>query len=206
MEWSTFFASLFSSLGGAIGISLIILRFAKKRTETYIDNTIQHRFDKKLEDYKQKLSKQFSNYETFSKKYYEDIEKIVSQFGEIEKHLKITQKGINKCIDEDLTLDYIFNQDDYNNSFIEFSEIVESLTQVIISCRICLPDHLTEGLENILNIIKKYITTLNQEREEVHLDRTKCKQLLNYGEIIYNKIEALSKSIREESLKLSGEL
>ena len=53
MEWSTFFASLFSSVGGAVGISIIILRFAMKRTEGYVDNVIQHRFDKKLEEYKQ---------------------------------------------------------------------------------------------------------------------------------------------------------
>lgn len=36
MDWNTFFTSLFASMGGALGIALIILRSAKKRMETYM--------------------------------------------------------------------------------------------------------------------------------------------------------------------------
>lgn len=206
MEWGTFFVSLFSSVGGAVGISLIILRFAKKRTETYIDNMIQHGFDKKLEEYKQKLNKQFSNYEAFSKKYYDCIETIVKQLIEIEKYLKITQKGINRCLDESLTLDFIFNQQDNSNAIVKLSDIVEELMQVRVSCRICLPDHLTNGIEDILNKINEYIAGIKQEMGEVQINRITSERLLDSGKTIHNKVELLSKHIREESLRQSGEL
>lgn len=206
MEWSTFFASLFSSVGGAVGISIIILRFAMKRTEGYVDNVIQHRFDKKLEEYKQKLNKQFSNYETFSKRYYDCIENIVKQLIEIEKYLNITQNGIKKCLDEGLTLDYIFNQQDNSNAIVKLSGIVEELIEVGVSCRICLPDQLTDGIEVLLNKINEYITGIKQEIGEVQINRITSERLLDSGKSIHNNVESLSKHIKEESLRQSGEL
>lgn len=206
MEWGTFFASLFSSVGGAVGISLIILRFAKKRTETYIDNVIQHEFDKKLEEYKQKLNKQFSNYKVFSKQYFDCIENIVKQLVEIEKYLKITQKGINKCLDERLTLDFIFNQQNNSNAIAKLDDIVEELMQILVSCRICLSDYLTDGIEDIFNRVNEYVACIKQEMREVQINRMTSERLLDSGKTIFIQVESLSKYIREESLRQSGEL
>lgn len=206
MEWRTFFVSLFSSVGGAVGIALIALRFAKKRTETYIDNTIQHSFDKKLEEYKQKLNKQFSSYENYSKKYNDCVENLVNQMILIEKHLKIIQESINKCIDESSTLDYIFNQQENSNSLIIFNDIIDELMQIKVSCYIFLPNNLMDDIEDMMNKIKAYIGGIKREMEEVQINRRMCVQLLDSGKSIHSLVELLLKHIRQENLRQAGEL
>lgn len=206
MDWNTFFSSLLASVGGAIGISLIILRFAKKRMETYIDDAIQHKFDKKLEAYKQNLNKQFSNYENFTKRYYECIEKVINQLNEAEKYLKVIQEGIIKCLDERLTFDYIFNQNDDLHSIANLSNVSEELEQSRVTYRICLPNHIVEGIEDVLIIINEYTMGIKQEMNELRINRASCQSLLDLGNKIYDKVDSISKYIREESLRQSGEL
>lgn len=206
MDWITFFSSLFVSVGGAVGITKVILNFAKKRTEAYIDNAIQLGFDRKLEDYKQELKKQFSNYETFSKKYNDCIENVIKQLSETEKHLKVTQEGIKKCLGEGKTLDYIFNQHDNLNSITKLSNIIEELTQIRVLCHTCLPDQLTDEIEDVLDIINKYVTGIKQEMGKVLIDRITCERLLDSGKTIHKKVESFSKHIREKGLQQSGEL
>lgn len=206
MEWLTFFVSLFSSVGGAVGIALIALRFAKKRTETYIDNIIQHSFDKKLEEYKQKLNKQFSSYENYSKKYSDCVGNLVNQLILIEKHLKIIQEAINKCLDESSTLDYIFNQQENSNSLIIFNDTIDELIQIKVSCYIFLPNNLIDDIEDIMNKIEAYIAGIKREMEEVQINRRMCVQLLDSGNSIHSIVELLLKHIRQENLRQAGEL
>lgn len=206
MELKTFFVSLFSSLGGAIGISLAFLRFAKNRMETYIDNVIQHKFEKEIEAYKQKLNKQFSNYEIFSNTYHDCLAKVVSELCDVEKNFKVTQNGIKKCLDEGLTLEYFFHQNDNMSSIIKLHNIVGEFDRVIVSCRICFEANMTEEVEGLYSKISEYMISLNQEIETTQLDRSKCNHLLNLGTTIHSKVKLLSNCIRDEILRKSGEL
>lgn len=206
MDWNTFFTSLFASMGGALGIALIILRSAKKRMETYIDDAIQYKFDIKIEEYKQNLNKQFSNYETFSKRYYDCIEKVVKQLNEAEKYLKVMQEGINRCLNESLTFDYIFKQNDDLHSLTNLGKVSEELRQTWVTYHICLSDHMIDMLEDVINLINEYTAGIKREMTELHINRVSCQGLLDSGKNISNKIYSLSKNIREEWLHQSGEL
>lgn len=206
MDWSTFLTSLFASVGGALGICLIILRSVKKRTETYIDDAIKHKFDKKLEEYKQNLSKQAASYEAFSKSYYDCIEKVVKQLIDVEKYLKMIQEGIMKCLDEGLTFDYIFNQNDDLNLTTNLSNVTEGLEQAMVTYYICLPDYIVDRLEDVLNIIYEYIGGIEREMRKLCINRASYQSLLDLGKNVHNMVNALSKCIREECLRQSGEL
>lgn len=206
MDWNTFFSSLFVSVGGAIGISLIILRFTKKRIENYIDDSMQHKFDKKLEEYKQNLNKQFSNYEIFTKRSYDCIEKVVNQLNEVEKCLKVMQEGIIKCSAERLTFDYIFNRNDDLHIVENLSNVSKELEQSKVTHRICLPNHIVKEIDDVLIMINEYTGGIKQEMNELRINRATCQRLLELGNEICDKVDSISKCIREESLRQSGEL
>jgi len=206
MDWNTFFASLFASIGGTLGLSLIILRFLKKRVETYIDDAIKYRFDKKIEKYKQSLNKQYSNYENFAKKYNDCVEIIIRQLNEIDKFLKEVQNGINRCLNEGLTLDFVFNQQNRERSITGLLNVLQVLEQTRVMCQICLPKNMSEEIETIISLINNYSTDIKREIENLQLDRLLCQRILDSGKTIYDKVDSLARLIREEYLKQSGEL
>lgn len=206
MDWSTFFASLFSSMGGTLGVSLILLRFLKKRFENYIDDAIKYRFDIKLEEYKQKLNKQFSNYEKFLKKYNDSTEIVIVQLNRIEKYLKETQKGINRCLNEQLTVDFIFSQQDMEHSVIGLGSVSQELEQSKMNFQIYLPMNIAEEIETIINLINNYTAGIEQEMVNVQIDRLFCLELLDSSKNIYNKVSLLSELLKEELHKQSGKL
>lgn len=206
MDWNAFFTSLFVSMGGTLGISVIILRSAKKRMEIYIDDAIQYKFDRKLEEHKQQLNKQLSNYETFSERYYDCIEKVVKQLDEVENYLKVVQEGIIRCLDERLTFDYIFKQNDDLRSLTNLENVSEKIEQTWVTYHICLPDHIVSMLKDVINLINEYTAGVRQEMTELHIDQVSCRRLLDSGKNIRDNIYFLSKNIREECLHQSGEL
>lgn len=206
MDWNTFFVSLFASIGETLGLTLIILRFFKKRVETYIDDAIKYRFDKKIEEYKQKLNKQFSNYEIFAKKYNDCIDIIIKELNGAEKYIKQTQECINKCLTEQLTLDFVFNQQGGICSVKGLFSVFQALEQTKVMYQICLPKHIADDIEVTLSLINNYTAEINREMDNLQLNRSLCKRLLDAGKTIHNKVNSLSSLIREECLKQSGEL
>lgn len=206
MDWKTFFVSLFTSIGGALGVTLIILRFLKRRVETYIDDAIKYKFDKKLEEYKQSLNKQFSDYESFTKKYNDCIDIIIKELSETEKYIKEIQKCINRCLYEQLTLDFVFNKQDGTGSIRGLYNASQVLEQTRVMYQICLPKHIADDIEVILSLINNYLVEINRETENLQIDRLLCQRLLDSGKAIHNKVDSLSSLIREEYLRQSGEL
>lgn len=206
MDWNTFFTSLFTSMGGTLGVTLIILRFLKKQVETYIDNTIKYSFDKKLEEYKQNLNKQFSNYEIFSKKYNDCIDIIIRELNGAEKYIKEIQECLDRCLNERLALDFVFNQQGGMCSVRELFSVFQTLEQTRVMYQICLPKHIADDIEVTLDLISNYITGINQELESLQIDRLLCQRLLDTGKNIHNKVDSLSSLIREEYLRQAGEL
>ena len=206
MDWNTFFASLITSVGGIVGVSLIFLRFCKKRVETYIDDAVNYRFNKKIEEYKQSLNKQFSSYETFYRKYNDCVEIVVKQLSETVSYLKVIQVGLIKCVNEHLTLHYLLNQNDQLHSFTELCNVSKEMDSTRMMYRICLPNHIADGVEDILGLINEYTVGIKKEIPNLQVNMELFQRLLNTGNTIQNNVNTLSEHIREESLRRSGEL
>lgn len=205
MDWNAFITGLLTSIGGTIGVSIIILRILKKRVETYVDATIKYGFDKKIEEYKQDLKKQFSTYESFVKKYSDCIDIIIGQLNETEKYLKQIQKCIDKCLNEQRTLEFVFKQYDDENSIIGLRNVSQALEQNRVTYQFLLQENIPDEIEVILSLIKNYAAEINQQMENLEIDRTLCQRLLDSGKAIHNKVDILLDLIKEEYNRQSGQ-
>lgn len=206
MNWNNILTNLVISMGGTLGMALIILRFCKKRVETYIDNAINYSFDKKLEEYKQKLNKQFSSYKSFADKHNECIDIIIKELNAAGKYIKETQECINRCLSEQLTLDFVFKQQGGARSVEGLFSVSQELGQTKVMCQIYLPKHIDDDIEAALSLINNYTGGINRELENLQIDRQLCQGLLDDGQTIRGKVDSLSSLIREECLRKSGEL
>ena len=116
------------------------------------------------------------------------------------------QEGINRCLNESLTFDYIFKQNDDLYSLTNLGNVSEELSRTWVTYHICLPNHMIDMLEDVINLINEYTAGVRQGMTELYINRVLCQSLLDLGKNISNKIYSLSKNIREEWLYQSGKL
>lgn len=205
MDWLTFLTSIITSLGGTLGISLIILRSIKKRAETYVDNALQYSLDKKLEEYKQILNKQIANYETFSKRYNECLDTIILQLAQIDQNTNVIHKGITECIREGLALDYVFQQPELLLARNNLEQSCEELRKSSILCKVCFDKQLLSKVEGLSTKTNEYIISIDQRVLEVSTNQAACQELIILGEKVKQIVDDISKCIKENSDRLSGE-
>lgn len=205
MDWHTLLTSVITSLGGTLGITLIFLRSIKKRSETYIDNVLQHSLDKKLEEYKLILNKQIANYEIFSKRYNECLDITILQLTIIEQNTHIIFDGITQCINEGLTLDFIFQQPKLLTAKKELEQSCTEINKANVLCKVCFDKDLLSQVENLSKKTSEYIEAIDRKMVELTIDQSVYQELIVFGEGIDKIIDDISKFINKNTKRLSGE-
>ena len=205
INWSVIVQAVLSSIGGATGVTLIILRFAKKRIEALIDQSIQYQLEKRIEIFKHDLNKQYSRFEAYSEKFDDCIDEIIMQLNQSVEILNKIQDRIINCLNENVTLHFILKANDNELLCENLKAIIEKIYHSDTEYSIFLPDSINAKLKDVTKLILDYLGSIDSQLDSLQTSQEILQTIFEVGNISLEKIRFVSEAIKKEKYCQMGE-
>lgn len=198
LDLKTLFQNILTTIGGATAATIIILRFAKKRIETFIDDLVKYKLDKRMECFKQELNKQYCWFEIYSKKYNDSIGRLLEQLNSENENINKMQECIKKCKEENKTLHFFFGIRDNANLRINLGNTNNKINQSEMEYSIYLSECIDNALKSATKAVTDYTNAFDDKRNTLDLSQEELQNLLDLGNNALNKIHAILLAIKKE--------
>ena len=201
MSITTLCASVLLSMGGSVGLLIILLRFAKSRFEQYVDAFISSRFEREIEKLKFELEKRLTDYNSLSEKYSQCESKLIDLMDVINKSVSIIEEGIKRCAEEHKTLHFMFSSDSYAKSIGSLRDAIRELNSSFF--QMYLPKDIFPKLVMLSEQCSCFLNALNAYEKDFKFETSEYNDLLEEllrVKLMFNDFMTNFSNIRKASI------